>query len=165
MVNQNCEVLACYAGDFNEAAKQYNTVVKLQFESDDDVNKFISKQAQLLKSSKQPSPTIVFKSDTKTRLHDVFFEKSEYAGAEKTFKFFAGLSANDDDNVHPFLTAKMKIIDVPRYDHFDEDEYPECISYFMYGDAKKAFLFHGPTKAPDFFQVRKSKANQLGRQY
>lgn len=47
----------------------------------------------------------------------------------------------------------MKVLDVPQYEHFDDEEYPESSSYFMYGDKKDAFLFHIPTKNPDFLQV------------
>ena len=51
------------------------------------------------------------------------------------------------------MTADMKVQDVPQYEHFDDEEYPESSSYFMYGDKKDAFLFHIPTKNPDFLQV------------
>ena len=51
------------------------------------------------------------------------------------------------------MTANMKVVDVPQYEHFDDDEYPEFLSYFLYGDKKDAFLFHIPTKNPDFLQV------------
>jgi len=51
------------------------------------------------------------------------------------------------------MTANMKVQDVPQYEHFDDEEYPESSSYFMYGDRKDAFLFHIPTKNPDFLQV------------
>lgn len=153
VVNQNFEVLACYVGDFREAAKRYEAVVKLQFGSDDDANDFLSKQAQLLKSNKQCSPPIVFRSNTKTRLHDIVYEESKFADYKETLHCLVGLSGD----YHPFLTAKMKIVDVPRYVHFDVAEYPKCISYFMYGDAENVFLFHFPKKSPDFFQVSKSK--------
>ena len=53
----------------------------------------------------------------------------------------------------PFMTANMKVLDVPQYEHFDDEDYPESSSYFMYGDKKDAFLFHIPTKNPDFLQV------------
>ena len=51
------------------------------------------------------------------------------------------------------MTVNMKVFDVPQYNHFDDDEYPECSSYFMYGNKKDAFLFHIPTKNPDFLQA------------
>ena len=156
MVNHNAEVIACYIGDFNNAPKQYDTVVKLRFESEDDANQYLSKQKELLQCSQQPPP-IVFRSKKK-RLHDVFFEESDYAGERETFHCFVSLPASDDDNHHPFLKANMRIIDVPRYEHLDEKEYeyPEYSSYFMYGDQTNTFLFHIPTKNPDFFQVRKN---------
>ena len=46
------------------------------------------------------------------------------------------------------MTAYMYVVDVPQYEHFDDDEYPEFLSYFLYGDK-----FHIPTKNPDFLQV------------
>lgn len=51
------------------------------------------------------------------------------------------------------MTTNMKVLDVPQYEHFDDNEYPEFSSFFMYGDKKDAFLFHIPTKNPDFLQV------------
>ena len=161
MVNDKAEVIACYMGDFNNAPKQYDTVVKLRFESEDDANHYLSKQKELLQCSKQPPP-IVFRSKKK-RLHDVFFEESDYAGERETFHCFVGLPASDDDNHHPFLKAKMRIMDVPRYEHLDEDEYPEYSSYFMYGDQTNTFLFHIPTKNSDFFQVSRPELGILVR--
>lgn len=90
VVNQNLE--ACYVGDFSEAAKQCEAVVKLQFQSDDDANEFVSKQAQVLKSNKQSSPPIVFRSNTKTRLHDVVYKKSKFADYKEILHCFVGLS-------------------------------------------------------------------------
>ena len=52
-----------------------------------------------------------------------------------------------------FMSPKMKIIDVPRYEHFDNHESPEQSDYFMYGDMKNVFLFHIPAKSSDFYQV------------
>ena len=61
-----------------------------------------------------------------------------------------------DDRNEPFMKPKMKIVDVPRYEHYDNDDYPLCSAYFMYGDKKETFLFHIPTRNPDFLQVEKS---------
>ena len=51
-------------------------------------------------------------------------------------------------------TADMRVLDVPQFERFDGDEYPEFSSYFLYGNKKSAFLFHIPTRKPDFLQVR-----------
>lgn len=130
-------------------AKQYDTVVKLKFLHDKDAEKYIAMQEKLLKSSTEPQP-IVFRSKKDTH-HDVFFEESEYAGEKEKFDCFVGLPSDDDKK--PFMTVKMKIADVARYKHFDNGDYPDACSYFMYGDKKSVFLFHIPTKSPDFFQV------------
>ena len=142
-------MIASYVGDFNDVAKQYDNVVKLKFLHDKEAEKYIAMQEKLLKSSTEPQP-IVFRSK-KQRLHEVFFEESEYAGEKEKFDCFVGLPSDDDKN--PFMSVKMKIADVPRYDHFDKGDYPDHSSYFMYGDKKSVFLFHIPTKSPDFFQV------------
>lgn len=149
VVNQRNEVIAYYVGDFKEVSKQYDTVVRLKFLSDKDAEKYMSMQKKLVQSGTSPQP-IVFRSK-KQRIHDVFFEKSEYAGEREKFDCFVGVPSDHDKN--PFMSVKMKIMDVPRYAHFDNDEYPESSSYFMYGDKKSVFLFHVPTKSPDFFQV------------
>ena len=53
------------------------------------------------------------------------------------------------------MTTDMKIVDVPRYDHFDkaDDLYPDNATYLLYGDVGNAYLFHTPTKDPDYLQV------------
>lgn len=149
VVNQNKEVIASYVGDFKDVGKQYDTVVKLQFLNDKDAEKYTAMQEKLLRSSKEPQP-IVFRSK-KDKHHDVFFEKSEYAGEKEKFDCFIGLPS-DHDNNH-FMTVKMKIADVARYQHFDNGDYPDASTYFMYGDKTSVFLFHIPTKSPDFFQM------------
>jgi len=145
-------VIAYYVGSFEEVAKRYDTVVKLKFLSDKDAENYISMQKRLLQSGTEPQP-IVFRSK-EDKLHDVFFKESDYPGQVVTFDCFVGLPSNNDKN--PFMSPKMKIMDVPRYEHFDDDEYPESSIYFMYGDKESAFLFHIPTKSPDFLQVNTS---------
>ena len=61
------------------------------------------------------------------------------------FDFYIGLPSHESKL---FMTAYMYVVDVPQYEHFDDDEYPEFLSYFLYGDK-----FHIPTKNPDFLQV------------
>lgn len=151
VVNQQNEVIAYYMGDFNKVPKQYETIVKLKFLSNKDVDKYINMQAKLMKSSAGPQP-IVFRSKEQ-RLHDVFFKDTGYSGELEVFDCFVGLPSDDDDN--PFMSANMKIMDVPRYEHFDNHEYLEHSSYFIYGDKDSVFLFHVPTKSPDFLQVYK----------
>ena len=51
------------------------------------------------------------------------------------------------------MSPNMNIMDVPRYKHFDNHEFPEHSSYFMYGDKENVFLCHIPTKSLDFFQI------------
>lgn len=149
VVNQENEVIASYIGDFNNVSKQYDNVVKLKFLHDKDAEKYISMQEKLLKASSEPQP-IVFRSK-RQRFHEIFFEESEYAGEKEKFDCFVGMPSDHDKN--PFMSVKMKIIDVPRYEHFDKGDYPDHANYFMYGDKESVFLFHIPTKSPDFFQV------------
>ena len=142
-------MIASYIGDFNNVSKQYDNVVKLKFLQDKDAEKYISMQEKLPKASSEPQP-IVFRSK-RQRFHEIFFEESEYAGEKEEFDCFVGMPSDHDKN--PFMSVEMKIIDVPRYEHFDKGDYPDHANYFMYGDKKSVFLFHIPTKSPDFFQV------------
>ena len=47
--------------------------------------------------------------------------------------FYIGLPSHASK---PFMTAYMKVVDVPQYEHFDDNEYPRFLSYFLYGDEK-----------------------------
>ena len=149
VVNEQNEVIACYVGDFNRVQKQYEAIVKLKFMCDRDVEKYITTEKKLLKENGVRKP-IVFRSK-RQRLHDVFFKDTGYCGELEEFDCFIGLPS--DNSNHPFMSPKMKIIDVPRYEHFDNHESPEQSDYFMYGDMKNVFLFHIPTKSSDFYQV------------
>ena len=148
VVNGENEVIVYYAGNFKNVSKQYGTAATLKFNSDSQAKEYISKQDALMTTSTEPEP-IVFRSKNST-LHDVFFGESEYGDQEEVFDLYIGLPSHGSK---PFMTANMKVVDVPQYEHFDDDEYPEFSSYFMYGDKKHAFLFHIPTKNPDFLQV------------
>ena len=148
MVNDENQVIVYYAGNFNNISKQYGTVATLQFNSDSQAKAYKSKQDSLMTTSAQQDP-IVFRSK-KSTLHDVFFGESEYGDEKEVFDLYIGLPSHGSK---PFMTANMKVVDVPQYEHFDDDEYPEFLSYFLYGDKKDAFLFHIPTKNPDFLQV------------
>lgn len=150
VVNDEHQVIVYYAGNFNNISKQYGTVATLQFNLDSQAKEYTSKQDSLMATSTEPNP-IVFRSK-KSTLYDVFFGESEYGDEAEVFDLFIGLPSRGSK---PFMTANLKVVDVPQYEHFDDDEYPEFLSYFMYGDKKDAFLFHIPTKNPDFLQIVK----------
>ncbi|KAL9973865.1 hypothetical protein ACROYT_G020371 [Oculina patagonica] len=84
------------------------------------------------------------------RLHDLLYNDSEEERLSEKFDFFVGL-----DSSVPFMTANMKVVDVPRYDHLDkaDDQYPDNATYLLYGDINFAYLFHTPTKDPDYLQI------------
>lgn len=157
VVNDENQVIVYYAGNFNNISKQYGTVATLQFDSDSQAKAYKSKQDSLMTTSAQPD-SIVFRSK-KSTLHDVFFGESEYGDKEEVFDLYIGLPSHGSK---PFMTANMKVVDVPQYEHFDDDEYPEFLSYFLYGDKKDAFLFHIPTKNPDFLQIVKLDGTPKG---
>lgn len=141
----------CYAGNFNQAQAQrrYFVVAKFSFTSDDDMATFKQK-------SESGSSPIVLRSSLqqdKKSLHDLLFNDSEETSESEKFDFYVGLPAATSE---PFMTADMKIVDVPRYDHFDkaDDDYPENATYILCGDTTNAYLFHAPTKCPDYLQVK-----------
>ena len=149
VLNEQNEVIACYVGDFNRVPNQYEAIVKLKFMCDRDAEKYIKTEKKLLKQISARKP-IVFRSKRQT-LHDVFFKDTGYSGELEEFDCFIGMPS--DNSNHPFMSPKMKIIDVPRFEHFNNYESPEHSSYFMYGDTKNVFLFHIPAKSSDFYQV------------
>ena len=149
VVNSENELIVYYAGNFKNVSKQYGTVATLKFNSESRADEYTTKQNALMRTSTEPQP-IVFRSKANTSLHDVFFGESEYGDQQELFDCYVGMPSHGSK---PFMTANMKVFDVPQYDHFDDDEYPESSSYFMYGDKKNAFLFHIPAKNPDFLQV------------
>lgn len=147
-VTANKEIFVCYAGNFQQIQHQYFTVARFRFLSDEDMATFVQK-------SESGSAPIGLRSSAqaeKKRLHDLLFNDSEEERLSEKFDFFVGLPA---DGSTPFMTADMKIVDVPRYDHFDraDDQYPDNATYVMYGDVGNAYLFHTPTKDPDYLQV------------
>lgn len=149
VVDDEKRVAVYYAGNFDKTSNQYETVAALKFNSDSQAQDYIKQQEALTRQSTEPPP-IVFRSKVRNTLHDVFFGESEYGNESVEFDCYVGFPS---DGSKPFMTANMKVMDVPRYEHFDEEDYPECSSYFMYGNKKTAFLFHIPTKKPDFLQV------------
>lgn len=147
-MNPEKEIFVCYTGNFKQTEHQYFAVARFKFLSDDDVATF---SATVQKFGGESTPIVLrnLQSERK-RLHDLLFNDSEEERSSQKFDFFVGL-----DNSTPFMTADMKIVDVPRYDHFDkaDDQYPENATYLMYGDVGNAYLFHTPTKDPDYLQV------------
>ena len=148
VVNENNEIFVCYAGDFKQTQNQYFTVARFRFLSDDDVKTF----NDTVKMFGDESKPIVLRNLLKEpkRVHDLLFNDSEEERLSEKFDFFVGLNGSE-----PFMTADMKIVDVPRYDHLDiaDDQYPEKATYLLYGDVGNAYLFHTPTKDPDYLQV------------
>ena len=80
----------------------------------------------------------------------MYFLVNQSTEIRKKFDCYVGMPSHGNE---PFLRANMMVLDVPQYEHFDDEEYPESSSYLMYGDKNDAFLFHIPTKNPDFLQV------------
>ena len=148
MVNAEKEIFVCYAGDFKQPQYQYFTVARFKFLSGDDVATF----NDTVKNFGNESTPIVLRNlqNEPKRLHDLLFNDSEEERPSEKFDFFVGLTSSV-----PFMTANMTVVDVPRYDHLDkaDDQYPDNATYLMYGDKDSAYLFHAPTKDPDYLQV------------
>ena len=83
-------------------------------------------------NSAQPEPIAFW--GKKCTLHD-------YGDEKEVFDFYIGLPSHASK---PFTTAYMKVVDVPQYEHFADDEYPEFLSYFLYGDEKDQGRFLVP---------------------
>lgn len=147
-MNAEKDVFVCYAGNFKQTVREYFAVARFRFLSDDDVATF---NTTVEKSGSESTPIVLrnLQNEPK-RLHDLLFNDSGEEQLSVKFDFFVGL-----DSGAPFMTADMKIVDVPRYDHFDkaDDLYPENATYLMYGDVGNAYLFHTPIKDPDYLQV------------
>lgn len=147
-VNDKNEVFVCYAGSFSQTQHQYFSVARFKFHSEADVATFSD---ALQKAGDQPVVMQNLKNEPK-KLHDLLFNDSGEKSETIKFDFFVGLPSGTHG---PFMTADMEIKDVPRYDHFDkaDKEYPEYATYVMYGNLNDAYLFHIPTKDPDYLQI------------
>lgn len=155
-VNAERDIFVCYAGNFKQTVRQYFAVARVRFVSDNDVTTFNS---TVEKFSSESTPIVLRNLQTEPkRLHDLLFNDSGEEQPSVKFDFFAGF-----DSKVPFMTADMKIVDVPRYDHFDkaDDLYPENATYLLYGDVGNAYLFHTPTKDPDYLQVSRRAKKKM----
>ena len=159
-MNANKEIFVCYVGNFSQhqPQRQYFAVARFRFLSEEDLAIFEGRA-----SGNDPKKPIVLRSCKKKGLHDLLYNVT--GTLEEEFNFYEGLPTESSE---PFMKRrKMKIVDVPRYDHFDkaDDQYPEFATYILYGDVGNAYLFHSPTKDPDYLQVRlfwPIKATMLG---
>ena len=149
------QIIVCYKGRFSQIPHQYFAISRLEFVSDEDVKKF---EEVIQNCGNDPLSPLSLRSHEQRRLHDLLFDDSEEGRESEKFDFFL-------PSTGVFMSADMKVIDVPRFDHFDprDDEYPEQATYFMYGDINNAFLFHIPTKKPDYLQVSALEVNQVKR--
>ena len=57
----------------------------------------------------------------------------DYGDEKEVLNFYIGLPSHASK---PFMTAYMKVVDVPQDEHFDDNEYPRFLSYFLCGDEK-----------------------------
>lgn len=147
-VNEKNEIFVCYAGNFSQTQHRYFSVARFKFHSEADVATF---NDAVQKAGDQPVVMQNLKTEPK-KLHDLLFNDSEEKRETVKFDFFVGLPSGI---IRPFMTADMEIKDVPRYDHFDkaDEQYPEVATYVMYGNLNDAYLFHIPTKDPDYLQI------------
>ena len=151
-VLDNREVIVTYSGSFTQVQYQYFTVARLQFCTDP--------VADLVRTKVSPGAgPLVFRNTEPDRAHDVLlFDTEEDAidgRHQRTDKFdiYQGMPAAGNP---PLMAGvEMKVLDVPRFDHFDPlaADYPEFSTYFIYGTATRAYISHIPTKQPDFEQV------------
>ena len=150
------KVTVSYAGNFKTPEHQYFSMAKLQFADGKKASTFNS-QAEKLQGKGVP---LVFRNTEADKIHDVLlFDTDEDKIDERhqrtdKFDIYQGMPAAGNP---PFMTGvEMKVLDVPRFDHFDPlaTGYPEFSTYFMYGSAKRAYISHIPTKQPDFQQVQ-----------
>ena len=124
-------------------------MAKLHYVEDADAMNVRSK----LQNIDQP---IVFRNKNPGKLHDVLMfdpepEEGQRNQREEVFDVFSGFPPSGTK----METVKMKVLDVPRFIHFDPSvtSYPKFSVYFMYGHKDRAYIAHVPAKYPDFQQV------------
>ena len=130
-------------------------MAKLHYVEDADARNVRSKVQKL----DQP---IVFRNQNPDKLHDILMfdpeaEEGEEEGEqernqrEEVFDVFSDFPPSGTK----IKTAKMKVVDVPRFIRFDPSvtSYPKFSVYFMYGQKDRAYISHVPAKYPDFQQV------------
>lgn len=156
-INNEDEVIVNYAGNFRMPKHQYFSMAKLRFESKDSAKAFRSKAEEVQKRSSE-SPVLVFRNQEADKLHDllIFDPEENEEGRNKRRELFDVYVGMPSAGGSKFMSATMRVVDLPRFDHFDpaDSEYPQFSTYFMYGHKKHAYIAHIPVRKPDFQQVR-----------
>ncbi|XP_057310436.1 L-tyrosine decarboxylase-like [Hydractinia symbiolongicarpus] len=139
--DEHGRVFLDYIPSFSTAGKQYHVVLSMLPATDTDRDRLRNAQRNQLS-------TFYLKTKGATTMKN--FLRSDNTFMMEVYK---GTNANK------ICDVTMKVDEVFRYFHLESlqasehIEYPEHQKYFLYGDTKRAFISHVPTKSPDFHQV------------
>ncbi|KAL4225697.1 hypothetical protein ACF0H5_016386 [Mactra antiquata] len=136
---------------FTMPVHQYHAIAKFNVLDQNAVTLIQGKykeQSQLAPGKRLP---IIFVNTEKSGLQN-FLEDAMNEALDMDF-FVGPPSAT----YTPFLTTKVKVLDIPRRKHIDMTlrDYPAKLTYFMYGNPGNAYLSHNVSVRPDVHQVVK----------
>ncbi|KAL4238903.1 hypothetical protein ACF0H5_003610 [Mactra antiquata] len=136
---------------FDMKPHQYHAIAKFNVSDRKAVLAIKAKYMEQSKVSSTRRKPIIFGNKEKSGLL-TFLENAMNEAQEMDFYVGPPSSTNK-----PFLTTKVKVLDIPLRKHFDMTltEYPAHLTYFMYGNKENAYLSHNLFKKPDVFQVVK----------
>ncbi|KAL4225690.1 hypothetical protein ACF0H5_016379 [Mactra antiquata] len=151
MITDTGDLFGDHLPMFTMPAHQYHAIAKFNVPDQNAVTLIQGKykeQSQLSPGKRLP---IIFGNTEKSGLQN-FLEDAMNKALDMDF-FVGPPSATNT----PFLTTKVKVLDIPRRKHFDMTlkDYPAKLTYFMYGTPGNAYLSHNMSVRPDVHQVVK----------
>ncbi|XP_057291897.1 uncharacterized protein LOC130614483 [Hydractinia symbiolongicarpus] len=142
-MDHNGKVFLDYMPSFSKPQFQYHVVLAMKCCNEQDFIRFRYVQ-------KYTSNTLLLQTNAQTKMMHFLNNTKDIISMAVYKRDLIGQKLFD---VH------MKVIEVLRYHHLegakaaDYIDYPECQTYFLYGDERHAYLSHVFTKHPDFHQV------------
>ncbi|XP_057310437.1 L-tyrosine decarboxylase-like [Hydractinia symbiolongicarpus] len=144
-MNKHGKIFLDHIPSFSVPGKQYHVVLSMLAPTDADRDRL--RNAQKLDHS-----TFFLKTKGKTTMKQFLRGK---------MTFIMEVYKDAENTTEKLFDVAMQVDEVFRYNHLESleaskhIEYPEHQTYFLYGDTKRAFISHVPTKFPDFHQVVK----------
>ncbi|KAL4229059.1 hypothetical protein ACF0H5_012097 [Mactra antiquata] len=158
MITDTGDLFGDHLPMFDMNAHQYHAIAQFNVSDQYAVATIKYKYEEQSKLATEKRLPIIFGNKEKSGLQN-FLEDAMNEALD--MDFFVGLPSHTNT---PFLTTKVKVLDIPRRNHFDmtQTDYPAKLTYFMYGKNGNAYMSHNMSMRPDVHQVIKLDKKPAG---
>jgi hypothetical protein len=144
---------------FHNPVHTYQVIFEGEFDKNEDMEKYLEKREELRKKGERPDNAVIIANPNKLQSFEEILNIPNLNKGSFTGNGFEGLGFKNGNAFEqpPFMeNVKINIKKVLLFQKLNPNtlDYPDFLTYYLYGNASELYISHLLSKAPNFEQER-----------